>query len=139
MSMRFPLELWNNDEERAAVLTRLAEAPAGPVVVADAIGNVVFLNDAAERLWGERADAMLNRALVSLLGLDARREIADALGRAFDEGRDWSSAVRIPCQGARKRRAASIQFVFRTARRGAPRILAAVVTLQSAAAHRQSR
>jgi PAS domain-containing protein len=87
--MQFPMELWDSDRERLAVLAAAVEAPSKPMLVLDAIGNVVFVNDAAEGLWKEPAAALVNRAAVSLLGLDTRRREADAFGRSFEGGGSW--------------------------------------------------
>jgi len=93
-TLRFPLELWDSDSERVAILTRVVEAADGPMLVLDALGNVVFLNAAAETFWGEPAEALVNRAVVSLLGLDATRDLADAFGRRLERGEPWEGRVR---------------------------------------------
>jgi len=93
--MRFPLELWGADAERAAVLARAIEASDGPMAVIDPIGNVVFVNPAAEALWGESASALINRAAVSLLGADASREEADTFGARLERGQPWEGEAHL--------------------------------------------
>ena len=132
--MRFPIELWNSDSDRVLILTALAETASGPLVVIDRLGNTVFFNDAAERLWGERAEALVNRAIVSLLGLDRRRNLADEWGRLLETGKGWEGIARIPRvqppEKASLRRWVCMR-VIRQEKEGKQHVLGGIVSLQS--------
>lgn len=137
--MRFPLELWDTDAERVAVLSKAIESANGPLLVVDAIGNVAWLNAAAEKLWDEPAEALVNRAIVSLLGLDASRAEADAFGSRLEKGEVWEGNVR-PLTGRTSRRSATrrarVEPIEESGQRNMPRVIAAIVTLQ-APSHRR--
>lgn len=130
--MRFPIELWNSDAERVAVLARVAEAPAGPVLVVDKLGNTVFLNDAAERLLGERADALVNWLATALLGLAQDRQgRGEAFTRSIERGESWSGSVRpaVAPKGKRPRaRKATLEMIVRE-NKGQKSILGGIIQL----------
>lgn len=131
-TMRFPVELWDSEADRAAVLAAAVEGSDAPMAVVDGLGNVVFVNPAAESLWNEPAEALLNRAVVSLLGVDATRGGADAFGARLEAGEAWEERARPRRAGASRpgaARTARIQPVA-SRRRGRPgRVIAAVVAL----------
>lgn len=140
MGMKFPWDLWNSDTDRVALLCRVAEASGGALLVLDALGNVVFLNEPAEALWGEEAAALVNRAGISLLGFDRSRQQADDFGAALNEGRNWSGAAKVVREigsGRAALRQVNMEIVAREGRGGRRRVLGAIVTL-SAAVRRKS-
>ena len=132
--MRFPLEIWDTDAERVAVLARAVDSRPGPMAIVDSIGNVVFLNREAEALWGEAPEALINRAIVSLLGLDERRTDADSFGAALESGGVWEGEVHPRRAGSKRRlaaRQALLDPVAARARRKSERVIAAIVTLSA--------
>ncbi len=132
--MRFPLEIWDSDAERVAVLARAIDSGPGPMAIVDSIGNVVFLSREAEALWVEPPEALVNRAIVSLLGLDERRRDADAFGEALEAGVAWEGVVHPRRSGSKRRlaaRRARLEPVIAKTRRKAVRVIAAIVTLST--------
>ncbi len=134
--MRFPQEIWSSRAEALAALVKIAEAPAGPLLLLDRLGNVVFLNSAAEAFWGERAGALVNRAAISLLGLDRRGGGAAAFCAALEGGQGWEGRVRPrrEAPGAQGRsspaRWAVLEPVAVEAATGRRRLAGAIVTLR---------
>ncbi len=132
--MRFPMELWDSDRERLAVLAAAVEAPSKPMLILDAIGNAVFVNDAAEELWREPAEALVNRAAVSLLGLDTRRREADAFGRSFEGGGSWTGMAYPRRSDSNRRltgRPARLEPIVLRDKRQRAQVVGAVVTLDT--------
>jgi hypothetical protein len=67
--MRFPIELWT-DPADAALATATAEGFAFfPIILTDRLANAVFINEAAESIFRDRAEALVNRTTLSLSGI----------------------------------------------------------------------
>lgn len=98
MSMPFPVELWDSDADRVAILRAACEAHSGAIVVIDRLGNSVFFNEAAESLWQDRAEALLNRSAISLLGLDSDHGSAGRFARALEQLERWEEPGRISAE-----------------------------------------
>ena len=94
--VRFPTELWN-DPADCALAEQLAQAfDAGPLLLTDKLTNTIFVNEAAEALYGERAEAIVNRVAASLLGFGEKANHPDRLVAALlGEAAPWKGAVRV--------------------------------------------
>lgn len=95
--MRFPVELWSDPTE-LRIVRELAEAfPEGPLLLTDGLLNILWLNEEASALFGDRSPALVNRTTYSLLGLEERGPKADALRAALHgEADPWKAMVHLP-------------------------------------------
>lgn len=66
--MRFPSELWEDARDAALALATAEGLAAMPLVLTDRLTNAVFFNEEAEAVFGDRAEALVNRTTLSLLG-----------------------------------------------------------------------
>lgn len=71
-----------------------------PVVLTDKLTNSLWFSDPAEELFGERAEALVNRVAFSLLGFEDREKqptrLVDAL---LGEADPWRGVVHLQVPG----------------------------------------
>lgn len=123
--MRFPTELWN-DPADCALAKQLADAFAAvPLMLTDKLTNTIFVNEAAEALYGERAEAIINRVAASLLGFGEKANHPDRLVAALlGEAAPWKGAVRVDAVPAPR-----LVYVEASAVRRGDRLVCGVVRL----------
>ncbi len=94
--MRFPAELWKHPADRELLKQTIELFSTVPLVLTDGITNSVYFNDAAERLYGEEAEAIVNRAAWSLLGFDFSSSAPAGLeGALLGTADPWKGVVRV--------------------------------------------
>ncbi len=95
--MLFPADLWNDPADREIVGRTVDLFESTPLLLTDRLTNSVFFNDPAEALYGEAAEAIVNRAAWSLLGFDFSSAAPTALEAALlGSGDPWKGIVRLP-------------------------------------------
>ncbi|MBI1291620.1 hypothetical protein GC173_10310 [bacterium] len=98
--MRFPDELWPDPAERELVSGLLQAFPEQALILTDRLVNSVYLSDAAERAFGERAEALVNRLGLSLLGFGEKDRIPAGLVEALDgSSSGWEGIVQLQAVG----------------------------------------
>ena len=94
--MDLPNELWDHDADRALAHQLVELFVDVPVVLTDRLTNSIYLNEAAERLLGQRAEAVVNRAAFSLLGFGSGESTPQGLVDALlGQAPSWRSVVRL--------------------------------------------
>ena len=94
--MDFPDVLWDDERDRALARQLVVLFADVPLVLTDRLTNSIYLNEAAEALLGQRAEAVVNRAAYSLLGYGASEAAPAALADALlGRGESWRSVVRV--------------------------------------------
>lgn len=94
MPVDFPEELWPDEAQRRAVQEMILAFGHEPLIITDRLANVVYASEAAERLLGDRAEALVNRVAFSLMGFDQPRMIPAGLQPALlAEGKPWYGLV----------------------------------------------
>lgn len=94
--MDFPDVLWDDDRDRALARQLVVLFADVPLVLTDRLTNSIYLNEAAEALLDQRAEAVVNRAAYSLLGYGASEAAPPALADALlGAGQPWRSVVRV--------------------------------------------
>ncbi|MDX2177225.1 MAG: hypothetical protein SF028_12230 [Candidatus Sumerlaeia bacterium] len=98
--MEFPAHLWDDPADRELARGAADLFADAPLVLTDRLANSVFLSPAAERLLGDRAPALVNRACYSLLGFDSGERPPDALATALlGEREPWKAMVLLAGRG----------------------------------------
>ena len=94
--VHFPDELWQDDDERR-LARQLAEAfDEFPIILTDRLANSVYLSPPAEAIFGDRAEALVNRLALSLLGYGHKERVPPGLLEALlGEGKPWRGVVAI--------------------------------------------
>ena len=93
--MRIPDELWPDVRDRELVGQTVDLFASVPLVLTDQLSNSVWFNGAAESLFGDRAEAIVNRAAWSLLGFGFAAAAPDRLMDALlGGGGPWKGMVR---------------------------------------------
>ncbi len=66
--MRFPSEIWDDPADAGLALGAVEVLSGEALIVTDRLTNAVFINEAAESILGDRAESLVNRTTLSLLG-----------------------------------------------------------------------
>lgn len=115
--MELPIEIWESDEDRQLVSAALETFASVPLIVTDKLTNSVYLNPAAEEVCGERAEALVNRVMYSLLGFGKREHAPSGLAVALlGEAGPWRGVVEVPTATGWSRRVAEASAVVRNGR-----------------------
>lgn len=93
--MELPGELWEDPRDRQLAADTVATFGAEAMILTDALGNSIHLTDEACRLFGDRADALVNRQAFSLLGFGEAARMPKALGAALLGGETWRGTAPI--------------------------------------------
>jgi hypothetical protein len=112
--MRFPIELWT-DPADAALATATAEGFAFfPIILTDRLANAVFINEAAESIFRDRAEALVNRTTLSLLGFEKADCLPEGLTLALQaKSGPWRGVVMLDVAGGAERRYIEASAVHR--------------------------
>lgn len=112
--MRFPIELWN-DPADAALATATAEGFSFfPIILTDRLANAVFINECAETIFRDRAEALVNRTTLSLLGFEKAECLPEGLTKALmATGAPWRGVVMLDVAGEQERRYVEASAVHR--------------------------
>lgn len=98
--MRFPAELWNSEQDRQLVRQFLDAFEDHPIVLTDQLANTIYFNNTAEALFGDRAEAVVNRVSFSLLGYGAKENIPEAFIKALlGDAPPWRGVVDLAPEG----------------------------------------
>ncbi len=112
--MELPAELWESPDDRRLVQAATDAFATIPLIVTDKLTNAVFLNRRAEELFGENAEALVNRTSYSLLGFGNRGNAPKVLPAALlGESRPWRGVVEIHTPKGREQHAAEASAVLR--------------------------
>jgi len=94
--LEFPHEIWTDEEKRAAVRGAVDLFADRALLVTDELANTVYLSPEAEKVFGDRAEALVNRLSFSLLGFGNRSEVPKAMVEAINgEGPPWKGLVNV--------------------------------------------
>ena len=94
--MQIPQELWSDKDERRLVTDAAKLFEDLPIVLTDNLANSIWMNERAEELFGDSAEALVNRAAFSLLGFGSAGEAPDALAEALLGKRGpWKAFVNV--------------------------------------------
>jgi hypothetical protein len=94
-TVNLPLESWPGEQERALVTGLLAALAGRPVALTDGLANTLWFSPEAESLFGERAEAIVNRVAFSLLGFGKNDRLPPGLKEALlGEGPAWRGIVK---------------------------------------------
>jgi len=97
--MEFPEELWKTEQEKQLIFQALDLFEHQPVIITDQLANSVFLNKKAEELYGQRGEAIVNRAVFSLLGFDSFEGMPQKLVDGLSgNGEVWRGFVKHPTE-----------------------------------------
>lgn len=98
--MNLPNSLWPNAAELALLEGLTLAFEQHPLLLTDQLVNVVYVNDEAERLLGDRAGAIVNRLSLSLLGFGYREKIPESLlGALLGTAPPWRGVVHVGEEG----------------------------------------
>ncbi len=112
--MQLPAELWESEQDRHLVQGAVKAFDTTPLIVTDKLTNSVFLNARAEELFGERAEALVNRVTYSLLGFGTRENAPKDLPAALlGQTQPWHGVVEINTTNGVRRHAAEASAVLR--------------------------
>jgi len=68
-----------------------------PLVLTDRLLNTIYFSPAAEELFRDRGEAIVNRALFSILGLDDRNHIPPRMVEALSgKAGPWKAVMNLP-------------------------------------------
>lgn len=94
--MDFPGQLWTDERDRQAVRDVVELFVAEPIILTDHLTNSVYFSAPAEALFGDRAEAIVNRTAASLLGFGRTGPVPPALTAALlGEALPWKALVRL--------------------------------------------
>lgn len=94
--MRFPDELWPELPQGAMVRAFVEAFSESPIILTDRLLNSVYFTEPAERLFAERAEAIVNRLALSLLGFGEKDRIVPGLVEALSGTADpWEGIVNL--------------------------------------------
>jgi hypothetical protein len=93
--MELRTELWEDPRDRQLAADTVAAFGADALVLTDSLGNSIHLTDAACRLFGDRAEALVNRQAYSLLGFGEAARMPKALGEALLGGETWRGTAPV--------------------------------------------
>jgi hypothetical protein len=94
--MELPQQLWQEDEDCALVLQTVELFHNAALILTDGLTNSVFVSKAAEGLFGERGEALVNRAAYSLLGFGTSEKLPAPMESALlAQGPPWRGIVRL--------------------------------------------
>jgi len=112
--MRFPIELWT-DPADAVLAAATAEGFAFfPIILTDKLANAVFINEAAESIFRDRAEALVNRTTFSLLGFEKLECLPEGLTLALQaRSTPWRGVVQLDVTGGQERRYVEASAVHR--------------------------
>lgn len=96
MTLELPVSLWKiEDYERVKDLAALFSDQ--PLILTDNLANAVYLNERAEDLFQERAEALVNRLSFSLLGFNDARPVSEGLKKTLlGKAPPWRGIVHFP-------------------------------------------
>lgn len=111
--MRFPTELWDDPADAALAAGAVDALARDPLIVTDRLTNAVYFNEAAEAAFGDRAESLVNRTTLSLLGY-SRAEglpqgLIDALLARCGPWRGMAAIDAAPGSGPRLVEASAVQ------------------------------
>ena len=94
--MRFPEELWPDPAECQLVRVFVDAFNDHPLILTDQLANTTYFSEAAEALFAERAEALVNRLALSLLGFGEHERPANGIVEALEgRGAAWDGIVRL--------------------------------------------
>ncbi|MCC5876792.1 MAG: hypothetical protein JJU11_11285 [Candidatus Sumerlaeia bacterium] len=95
--MRFPDDIWPDPTDRQLVDDLVSMFVDTPIILTDKLTNSLWFSDPAEELFGERAEAIVNRVAYSLLGFEDREKQPVRLVSALlGEDDPWRGVVHLP-------------------------------------------
>lgn len=86
-------------QERTARLADALASTAAAVVIADRSGVVEYVNTAAQRLLGRRAESVVGGPLPALFALDHDPRVRADLTQAMHSAGEWAGEVRVAVEG----------------------------------------
>lgn len=112
--MRFPEELWPDSSECLAVRALVDGFPDAALILSDKLANTLYFSPAAEALFGDRAEAIVNRLTLSLLGFGERDRVPQSLLAALlGESGPWEGIVHLQTAAGPRQAFASISAIRR--------------------------
>lgn len=97
--MDFPESLFPNPAHRELILGALALFEDQPLFLTDRLANTIYFNGPAEGLFAERGEAIVNRAVFSLLGMGDHTAHPPALVEALEgNGPPWKAVAQLPLE-----------------------------------------
>jgi len=94
--LELPASLWPQPADLQLASDMAALFDASPLILTDRLANSLYLNAAAEELFGERAEALVNRLSFSLLGFGNREKVPGGLEEALlGRGAPWRGVVQV--------------------------------------------
>ncbi len=92
----FPKSLWQDPNDLTLVEQMTEFLADVPMILTDRLANSVFFNPAAERLFDQDGEAIVNRAAFSLLGFGTTGKTPPGLTEALlGKKAPWRGAVQI--------------------------------------------
>jgi diguanylate cyclase (GGDEF)-like protein/PAS domain S-box-containing protein len=114
-------------QERTARLADALASTAAAVVIADRSGVVEYVNTAAQRLLGRRAEGVVGGPLPALFALDHDPRVRADLTQAMQSAGEWAGEVRVAVEGGE---GVACIATLSPVRSGAGRIDGLVLTLR---------
>ncbi len=94
--MNLPKELWPDSHNLMMIEDLIMMFDDKPLILTDELANSVYLNEHAEILLGDRAEALVNRLSFSLLGFGKAARVPESLANALaGEAAPWRGVVNL--------------------------------------------